>query len=148
MASGLPPGIISDVSPLIALPVAALLAFAAGLDGHRAAGTGEAPCPGGWVNYDRPADFEPGSSAFRGQARLNVMLLAISMGKSDTPIFIQSGGGPRHDPALSERRSAAVRDVLVSQGIDATRVRVAPGKPGQSEPDGLLIYSHIAGDCD
>ena len=135
------------MSPLLASLVAALLAFGAGSDGRGAAGTGGAPCPGGWVNYDRPADFEPGGAAFRGLARQNLMLLAVSMMRGETPIFIQSGGGSPHDPALSERRSAAARDVLVSQGIDPARVRVAPGKPGQSEPDGLLVYSHIIGDC-
>jgi hypothetical protein len=131
MESGRSPDIDSgDMSPLHASLAAALLAVAAGSDGRRAAGAGEVACPGGWVDYDRPADFEPEGSAFRGLARQNLLILAISMSRSETPIFIQSGGGARNDPALSERRSAAVRDLLVSQGIDPDRVRVAPGKPG------------------
>jgi hypothetical protein len=135
--------------PLVLVSLAAaLLVVGAEPDARGAAGTGDAPCPGGWVNYDRPADFEPESPAFRDLSRQNLLIMAIPMARSDTPIFIQSGGGARHDPVLSERRSAAVRDVLVAQGIDAARIRIAPGRPGQSEPDGLLVYSHVIGDCD
>lgn len=130
---------------LLASLAAALLASGPGPD---PGGTAEPRCASGWVNYDRPADFEPGSSRLRGLARQNLVLLAIQMSKSGTPVFIQSGGGASADPVLSERRSAAVRALLAAQGVDSERVRVVPGKAGQSAPDGLLVYSHISRDCD
>ncbi|HEX8214903.1 MAG TPA: hypothetical protein VF582_05470 [Allosphingosinicella sp.] len=96
----------------------------------------------GWINYHKDTDFRAGVSEFKGLARQNISSLAISLRGSETPIFVQAGGGTAQDQFLSERRAALVVDALAVEGIDADRVRVTQGKARQIAPDGLLVYGH------
>jgi outer membrane protein OmpA-like peptidoglycan-associated protein len=81
--------------------------------------------------------FDFDSSVVRGAARENLTNLAQSLRNyPDTEVLIvghtDSQGSDSYNQGLSERRSAAARDYLVSQGVASNRIRTMG--LGESEP--------------
>lgn len=81
--------------------------------------------------------FDFDSSVVRGAARENLTNLAQSLRNyPDTEVLIvghtDSQGSDSYNQGLSERRAAAAKDYLVSQGVQSNRIRTMG--LGESEP--------------
>jgi outer membrane protein OmpA-like peptidoglycan-associated protein len=89
------------------------------------------------VTFDSGLLFDFDSDLIKGNAQSNLSKLAASLKKyPDTDLMIvghtDAQGSDSYNQGLSERRAAAARAYLTSQGIAASRVKVA-GR-GESEP--------------
>ena len=89
------------------------------------------------VTFDSGLLFDFDSDAIKGNARDNLSKLVASLKKyPDTDLMIvghtDDKGSDSYNQGLSERRAAAARAYLTTQGIASTRVKVA-GR-GESEP--------------
>ncbi len=103
------------------------------IDGARVERVGE----GIAVTFDSGLLFDFDSDMIKGNAQSNLAKLAESLKKyPDTDLMIvghtDAQGSDSYNQGLSERRAAAARAYLVSQGIASTRVKIA-GR-GESEP--------------
>lgn len=103
------------------------------LEGARVERYGE----GVLVTFDSGLLFDFDSSVVKGAARSNLTELANSLRSyPDTEVLIvghtDSQGSDSYNQGLSERRSIAAKNFLVSQGVPADRVRTEG--LGESEP--------------
>ncbi|MEX2284592.1 MAG: OmpA family protein [Gemmatimonadota bacterium] len=103
------------------------------IDGARVERVGE----GIAVTFESGLLFDYDSDAIRGPARDNLSSLAASLNKyPKTEALIvghtDSDGADAYNQGLSDRRAAAARAYLVSQGIAGSRIRTA-GR-GEMEP--------------
>src|SRR5829696_3861276 len=89
------------------------------------------------VTFESGLLFDYDSDVVKTTAAGNLRTLAQSLDKyPNTDLMIvghtDSQGGDAYNQQLSERRAAAARNYLISQGVAATRIKVA-GR-GESEP--------------
>jgi outer membrane protein OmpA-like peptidoglycan-associated protein len=89
------------------------------------------------VTFDSGLLFDFDSSVVKGAARSNLTDLANSLREyPDTEVLIvghtDSQGSDSYNQGLSERRSVAAKNFLVSQGVPADRIRTEG--LGESEP--------------
>lgn len=89
------------------------------------------------VTFDSGLLYDFDSDVVKGNARSNLTALANSLNKNQgTEVLIvghtDSDGSDSYNQGLSERRAAAARSYLVSQGVASNRIRIA-GR-GESEP--------------
>jgi outer membrane protein OmpA-like peptidoglycan-associated protein len=107
--------------------------LASDLEGARVERYGE----GVLVTFDSGLLFDFDSSVVKGAARSNLTDLANSLRKyPDTEVLIvghtDAQGSDSYNQGLSERRAAAAKNFLVSQGVPTDRVRTEG--LGESEP--------------
>jgi outer membrane protein OmpA-like peptidoglycan-associated protein len=107
--------------------------LASDLEGARVERHGE----GVLVTFDSGLLFDFDSSVVKGAARSNLTDLANSLRKDpDTEVLIvghtDAQGSDSYNQGLSERRAAAAKNFLVSQGVPTDRVRTEG--LGESEP--------------